>query len=111
MKSLITDTRLRAIKVESDKRDRAEHNHAVAVIVAGLRFKTNRINYDHIKTTLPKAPEIPLESPSGKKKKRADIAFILPTGTLVHVYVTIFPKGSYPMAINTKKAQNITTEG
>ena len=101
---------MKAIKVESDRKNRLEHNHAVAVIVAGLRFKTNRINYDHIKTTLPKAPEIPLESPSRKKKKRADIAFILPTGTLVHIDITVFPKGSYPMPIYTRETPDTTTE-
>lgn len=111
MKALITDTRLKAIKVESDKKDRLEHNQAVAVIIAGLQFRTSRINYDHIKTTIPKAQEIPLESYSRKKKKRADIAFILPTGTLVHIDVTVFPKGSYPMPKDSNISQNITTTG
>ena len=111
MKALITDTRLKAIKVESDKRDRREHNHAIAVIVAGLRFRTNRINYDHIKTLLPRAPEIPLESPSRKKKKRADIAFILPTGTLVHIDVTVFPIGSYPIPTGTGRSPSKHTKG
>ena len=107
MKALITDPRIKPIKIESDKKDRHEHNHAIAVIVAGLFHKTNRVNYDHIKITLPKATEIPLEIRTRKKKKRADVAFYLPTGTLVHIDVQVYPRGTYITPEKLKELQNL----
>ena len=107
MKALITDTRLKTIKVESDKKDRHEHNHAIAVIVTALFPKTDKINYDHIKLTLPKTKQIPLEIRTRKGKKRTDIAFYLPTETLVHIDVQVYPKGSYITPEKIKELQNL----
>ena len=105
MKVGITDTRIKTIKVEADKRDRQEHNHAIAVIVAGLFHKTDKVNYDHIKLTLPRATEIPLEVITRKRRKRTDIAFHLPTGTLVHIEVEVYPKGTYLTPQKLKELQ------
>ena len=108
MKALITDTRLKTIKVQSDKKDRHEHNRAVAVIVAALFHENNKVNYDHIKLTLPKATEIPLEIHTRKGKKRTDVAFHLPTGTLVHVEVKVHPKGTFITPREIKELQDLT---
>ena len=95
MKATITDTKIKPIKIESDKRDRKEHNTAVATVVTSLYESIGPINYDHIKLTLPKEKDIPLEVITRKKRTRADIAFHLPSGTLVHVEIEVHPKGSY----------------
>lgn len=95
MKSMITDTRMKMLKVESDKRDRKDHNTALATVVTSLYESIGQINYDHIKLTLPKKRDIPLEVITRKQRKRADIAFHLPSGTLVHVEIKVHQKGSY----------------
>ena len=107
MNATITDTRLKTLKIESDKRDREEHNTAVGIVASSLFNSFGLINYDHIKMTLPKTKEIPLEIISRKGRKRADIAFYLPTGTLTHVEIKTHKKGSYITLDEQRNLQNL----
>lgn len=95
MKATITDARIKALKVESDKRDREDHNTAVIVVASSLFESIGQINYDHVKITLPKTEGIPIEIITRKRRKRADIAFYLPSGTLAHIEIKTHKKGSY----------------
>lgn len=110
MSVTIVDPRIKAIKIESDKKDRKEHNTAVGIVASSLFESMGMINYDHIKMTLPKTRGIPLEVITRKWRKRADIAFYLPTGTLAHVEINIYKKGSYITIEEYRNLQNLKQE-
>ena len=95
MNATITDSRIKVLKVQSDKRDRKDHHTALATVVTSLYESIGQLNYDHIKLTLPRKRDIPIEVITRKQRKRADIAFHLPSGTLVHVEIKVHQKGSY----------------
>jgi len=84
----ITDPGLIIVKTKLSHPLQMEHDCAVIQLVneIGLRI-SNRINYDHAKTTYPKEDiDLVLD------KKRYDIAWITPTGNTILVEVKVRKK-------------------
>jgi len=81
----ITDPGLIIVKTKLTHPLQKEHDCAVIQLVneIGLRI-SNRINYDHVKTTYPRE-DIDLTF----EKKRFDIAWITPTGNTILLEVKV----------------------
>ena len=88
----ITDPKLKFLKINSDRANRKQHNTAVALLASALAKIGVEVNYDHVDSLIPKNRDIPLESFTKTKTRKADLAFILPDDTLVHVHVDVFQR-------------------
>ena len=81
----ITDPGLIIVKTKLTHPLQKEHDCAVIQLVNEIGLKiSNRINYDHVKTTYPRE-EIDLTL----EKHRYDIAYITPTGNTILIEVRV----------------------
>ena len=73
----------------------AEHHHRALEYLISLLAKDNRpVNYDHIKSTIPREKTIPLWYVRNGKVKKGDISFFLDRFTLVIIEVKTFHRDS-----------------